>query len=117
MGFRVTAPYVTVEVQGPPGTEPTTLGFYAGAVLPGNVVVESAQRLVDKGMVEKIAAAPAEPEVEQPPAGPVPPRKNASKADWVAYAVSQRDADTSEDDARAAAEAMSHADLVAAYSD
>jgi hypothetical protein len=116
MAYRVTAPYVTVEVQGVPGGAATTLGFYAGGILPGNVVQASAERLVAKGMVEEFGGAPAEPDAEQAPAGPVPPRKNASKADWVAYAVSQRDPDTSEDDARAAAEAMSHADLVAAYS-
>jgi hypothetical protein len=119
MAYRVTAPYVTAEVQGVPGGAATTLGFYEGALLPGNVVQASAERLVAKGMAEKVSAPAPEPEAEaepEAPAGSAAPRKNASRDAWVTYAVSKRDADTSEEDARAAAEAMSHAELVAAYS-
>jgi hypothetical protein len=41
------------------------------------------------------------------------PRVNASKEDWVEYAVTQRADGVSEDDARAEAQAMSKADLIA----
>lgn len=43
------------------------------------------------------------------------PHGNASKATWVDYAVSQRDEGTSEDEARAAAEAKSRDELIAEY--
>jgi hypothetical protein len=41
------------------------------------------------------------------------PKDYASKGEWVDYAVSQRADDQSEQDARAEAEAMSKADLIA----
>jgi hypothetical protein len=43
------------------------------------------------------------------------PSPSASKADWVAYAVAQRAEGVSEEDATAEAEAMTKADLIAAY--
>lgn len=44
-----------------------------------------------------------------------PPVKSAAKAEWVAYAVSQRAEGADEDAARAEAEATSKEDLIAAY--
>lgn len=43
------------------------------------------------------------------------PLRNQPKDDWVAYAVTQRAEDQSEDDARATAEAKSKSDLIAEY--
>lgn len=43
------------------------------------------------------------------------PSQRAPKDEWVAYAVAQRDADVSEEDARAQAEGMSKNDLMARY--
>lgn len=115
MAYRVTAPYVTVEIAAAPGEPLTTLGFYKGAILPGNVDEASARRQVAKGMVERFTPAPAEPAAEVETTGPVRPAKNASHAAWVAFAVSQRDADVPEEDARAEAEALKHAELIAKF--
>lgn len=130
MGYRVTAPYVTVKVSAAPGAALTTVGFYRDAVLPGNVDTESADGLVRKGMVERVSAPAAEdvdPEayfaaptgdVLAPPvpAAPVRPAGNAPKPAWVAYAVATRTGDVSEDEARELAESMSYRDLIAAHS-
>ena len=56
--------------------------------------------------------------VQLPPPSPVTlakPAAGASKPDWVAYAVSQRAEDVSEESARAEADAMSRATLAAKY--
>lgn len=128
MGYRVTAPYVTVKVSAAPGAALTTLGFYRDMLLPGNVDTESAELLVTKGMVEKIAAPaaaavdpasyqpdPTGAEISSSPAEPVRPERNASKADWVTFAVSQRAEGISEEQAKADAEAMTKADLATLY--
>lgn len=130
MGFRVTAPYVTVELQTAPGAALNTLGFYRGAILPATVDPESARRQVSKGMVEEIDDlpqaddAPAAGEVtgtDESGAGdlsaesPARPAANASKADWLAYAISQRAEGVSEDDARAELEPLTKAELTARF--
>lgn len=48
---------------------------------------------------------------------PVRPRANASKADWVTYAVAVRPDGMSEQDAREAAESKNRDDLVAAFAE
>lgn len=118
MGYRVTAPYVTVDVQTVPGEPPTTLGFYKDAVLPGNVDPASVCRQVAKGMVEEFTPGPepeAEAEKSAEPVAPARPGLNGSKADWLAYAISQRGEGVSEEQARAAAEPMTKAELAAKY--
>jgi hypothetical protein len=129
MGYRVTSPYVTVKISAAPGAALTTLGFYQGAILPGNVDLESAELQVLKGMVERVSTptpATAPTPAEEVPAGgetPVapsesvagPPAKNASKVAWVAFAVSQRGEGVDEAEARTQAEALTHAELVAKY--
>jgi hypothetical protein len=61
----------------------------------------------------KLQAAAADAEPEQARAGK--PATYATKDKWVAYAVTQRPEDQSEDDAKAAAESMSKADLIATF--
>ena len=81
-----------------------------------NVDAASLSHHLDNGMVERVdapaAAEPAETDSGTPNGRP---SVRAAKEDWVTYAVSQRDEDVSEDDARAGAEGMSKADLVAQY--
>lgn len=122
MAFRVTAPYVTVRLVAVPGGPATTHGFYAGAVLPPQVDRESALTQLRKGFVEEITdeVQPVEErrivEVsDSPPAGPVRPAKNASKAAWVDYAVTQRADGADEAEARTEAEGLTHTELVAKY--
>lgn len=126
MGYRVTSPYVTVQITGAPGAALTTLGFYKGAILPGNVDRESAELQVRKGMVERVTAEPvpapveadAEPVVQGgEPQASTKPARNASKVAWVTYAVSQRADGVDEADAKADAEALTHTQLVEKYGD
>ena len=142
-GYRVCAPYVTVSVIQAGGGE-TVLGFYEGGTLPPNSKTESVESLLAKGMVEKAEDLPDYEEPEQakptntievtPPKEPEkadaetdkpdaaesvfadrPPKVNASKEEWVNFAVSQREGEESEEDARAYAENRSKADLIAEY--
>lgn len=106
MAYRVTAPYVTVDVVSAPGAAPTALGFYKRAVLPPNTTQESARRLVAKGMAEEEVDTPAE---ESEPQDPARPNKGASKVDWLAYAAGVRPDDVAED------EALSRDQLAAKY--
>jgi hypothetical protein len=137
MAYRVTAPYVTVNVLGPDGESATMLGFYKGAILPGHVDPESARRQVAKGMVEEFDAAEpgidsddvvegqqavsdegqkGDPESDAAPAALLArPAANGSKADWLAYAVQQRAEGVSEDDARAELEPLTKAELIARF--
>ncbi len=119
--YRVTAPYVTLKVRDQAGAQVLS-GFYEGAVV-SDVDAVSLRHHLDNGMVVEVdSAEPAEAEPE-PASDPVEPAatpngrppQNASKADWVTYAVSRRADGTSEDDAKAAAEAKSKADLIAEY--
>ncbi len=132
MTYKVTAPYVTLRVPNELG-QPVLAGFYAGAVLPEGVNRDDLDRHVRKGMVaeegtpEAEAAVPGGQPVQFDAAGmPTAPAAtttaregrppvNAPKAEWVAYAVAQRDEGTPEDDARTAAESMSKADLIAKH--
>ncbi len=124
---RVTAAYATVRVLDPASGKPTVYGFYEGGILPPSADPESVEGLVRRGYAEWVDE-PAEPEpvevdpgagaadtgTDQPPADPRP-ANNAPKPEWVAYAVTQRAEGVSEEDARAAAEGKSKADLVAEY--
>lgn len=141
--YRVCWPYATVVLLDETGGE-TVRGFYEGGILPANAQTESVQGLLEKGAVEEVDAeesqeaqveppqntigvtppeapkteeAPAEvpAEEEDAPVEDVPPLVSASKADWVAYAVSQRKAGVSEQDARAEAEGWSKNDLITMY--
>lgn len=55
------------------------------------------------------------PAVTLAPAPPAPPAPNATKPEWVAYAVIQRAEGVSEDDARAEADKLTKAELIAKY--
>lgn len=91
MGYRVTAPYVTATLSDESGTE-SVRGFYAGGVLPSNVKASSAEILLAKGMVEKVATPQAKPEPievsledrlklqQAEDAKPEPPKKTVAKA-------------------------------------
>lgn len=87
--YRVKAPYVTVKVANESGGE-TIQGYYAGGLLPANVVKESAELLVKKGMVEKVkgsapepASTPGKQTTEQSGA----PSGRASRDEWATYAT------------------------------
>lgn len=104
--YKVVAPYVTVRTATDQG--PRVVGLYQGAILPDDVPEESIQHHLDNDMIVEVDE-PARVEDEQPrlpnaddggePDGgepdsgegskPEPPAKNASKADWVDYAVTQ----------------------------
>lgn len=128
--YRVTAPYATLRVPNEVGQE-ILVGFYEGAVLPQGINRDDLDRHIRKGMVaeegtpEAEVAVPVGMPVQFDAAGmptepaattrPGRPPVNAPKAEWVAYAVTQRAEGTSEDDARTAAESMSKADLIAKY--
>ncbi|MEO3929244.1 hypothetical protein ABGB07_36145 [Micromonosporaceae bacterium B7E4] len=92
--YRVTAPYVTVKVVDEITTKETIVGFYEGGILPSNVVKESAELLVKKGMVEKAKGVTAPPgsastsTLEQSPT-PTAPSGRASREEWATYATSK----------------------------
>ena len=101
----------------PVGSDLARFAAPAGTPKPGeppNVPVEdtpvSSLPLAER-LKRQAAAADAEPEKTR--GGK--PASYATKDKWVAYAVTQRPEDQSEEDAKAAAEAMSKADLVAKY--
>ncbi|GHJ11210.1 hypothetical protein TPA0907_55770 [Micromonospora humidisoli] len=74
------------------------------------------RRLLDLRQANAQTATPAPAEVEATPdAKEERPAPSATKPDWVAYHVSQRPDDVDEDTARAEAEAMTKAELVARY--
>lgn len=141
--YRVCWSYATVTLLDDFGGE-TVRGFYEGGILPANAKTESVQALLDKGAVEEVEAAesqeaevvppkntiavtaPKAPKVDkaddakdaeatEQPTGVQRPAANASKADWVAYAVTWRDAGTSEEDARYEAEGQSKQALIDMY--
>lgn len=120
--YRVVAPYVTLKVRDQAGAQVLT-GFYEGAVV-SDVDANSLRHHLDNGlveMVEEAAPVPAAVESTEPvePAGETQtngrPSVRASKDDWITYAVSQRADGVAEDDAKAAAEAKSKADLIAQF--
>lgn len=99
--LRVTAPYVTLKVQDPNrGT--FIQGYYEGAIVE-NVADDSAQHHLDNGLAENAKPGDepaAHPEIPADPAAaftePTPvveePAGNASREDWVGYAVSVKGA-------------------------
>jgi hypothetical protein len=94
----------------------------AKAVDTAEAEAEKAQDDAAKQRADEADAALAKAEADRAPTEepevPVAngkPAQSAPKADWVAYAVSQRDEGVSEQDAQAEAEAMSKADLIAQY--
>lgn len=118
---RVTAAYATVKLLDPATGKWTVAGFYKDAVLPIEADPENVAGLVRKEYAEWVEEAPAEespadpePKKDAPPANPAPPQA-ATKADWVAFAVTQRAEGVSEADAQAEAEAKSKADLIAEF--
>jgi hypothetical protein len=117
--YVVTAPYVTIKVtddiNGVVRRE-----FYTGGVVPSSADADNVARLLRKGMLAEVAAEPVPAPATEPPAEPPAepgdrPKDYASKLEWVDYAVSKRADGVSEDDARAAAEAKSKADLIAEF--
>lgn len=120
MGYRVTAPYVTLKVRDHFGAWVLS-GFHDGAVV-SDVDPVSLRHHLDNGMVEEVGspdpvdAEPVPPvDADQPPAPNGRPSVRAAKEDWVTYAVSQRGEGVSEDDARVEAENTSKADLIAKH--
>jgi len=59
MGYKVTAPYVTLRVKDDIGSD-VTKGFYAGGVLPDDANAEDVERLERKGMIAKEGTAEAD---------------------------------------------------------
>ena len=59
MGYKVTAPYVTVRVKDDLGSE-VTKGFYEGGVLPDDANTDDLERLERKGMIAKEGTAEAD---------------------------------------------------------
>lgn len=104
-----------------------------GELLPDWVTDFTLAALVGAGGIKAIEQAEPtpEPEPQLPPVlstdsgiglqpasitlAPAKPAPNANKPEWVAYAVSLRPEDMTEEDAKAEAEAMSKADLIAMY--
>jgi len=123
----VTAPYVMLKVKDVSGGV-TVRDFYKDAVLPDGSNAEDVERLIGKGMLARQEVAFVEPEPpapaigvmtldEKPEGGPelVKPAPADNKAAWVEYAVALRGEGVLEAEARAAAEAMSKADLAKRY--
>lgn len=76
MKYKVTAPYITVKVQGLDGV--TVRGYTAGALLPDGVAEESIRHHLKRKMIEKLAesAKPAAAETDpskQPESAKTPP--------------------------------------------
>ena len=125
---RVTVAYATVKLLDPASGKWTVIGFPQGAVFPSNADPANVAALVRREYAEWVEEAPAEqppadpepepdpatepePGKDAPPANPAPPQA-AAKADWVAYAVTQRAEGVSEADAQAEAEAKTKAELI-----
>ena len=125
---RLTAAYGTVRVVDPATGGPSIRGFYQGAVFPAAADPEDVERLVRRGYAEWVdedePARPEDPDAAIDNGSPTPavdaddglapqrPGDSASKAAWVDYAVACRNDGVSEQEARAAAEAMTKADLI-----
>jgi regulator of protease activity HflC (stomatin/prohibitin superfamily) len=62
--YRVTSPYVTLKVLDQITGSWTTLGYYVNALLPTNANAEDVERLLRKGMVEKLGG-PAAKQADQ----------------------------------------------------
>lgn len=118
---RIVGPFATATMGTPDGRQVRSLA--QGAILPGDVTAGQARHLIDVGLAELVTAQDvgAVDETDQPtgqattPTGETRPTSRSSKDDWVAYAVSQRAEDVSEEDARAEAEATSKNELMAKY--
>jgi hypothetical protein len=116
--YVVTSPYVTFRAPNNLGQEVVT-ERYQGAPVPADANREDVERLLRKKMIGEAdkpqpAAAPSE---RVPEDGPTKPTGNASKADWVEWAVANRADNVSEADARAEAEAATKADLAKRFAD
>lgn len=115
--IRVIAPYIMLKVKDPATGGVAVREFYKGAILPDGADSDDVKRLTGKNMLAEEQLADPEPEQAPEPTlveTPVPP-VNANKAEWVAYAVSRRAEDVSEEAAKAEAEAMKKDDLIALY--
>lgn len=128
--YQVVWSYCTVKVVDAATGSLTIVGLGKDAILPPTANPDDVKRLLGKGAIVELGppepAAPAEP-VKQPApevkpevkpeveVKPKQPPTNASKAEWVAYAVAMRDEGVSEANAKADAEAMSKADLITVY--
>lgn len=112
MAYRVTAPYVTVKTRTHEGER--IIGLYAGGLLPADVPDEQIQHHLDNDMIVEVDEPPLaldeQPQLPDGDGGPQveAPAKNASKADWVDYAVAQGAP-------RAEAEKASRDDLAAQF--
>jgi hypothetical protein len=132
MAYRVKAAYVTVRLARD-GAEQVQ-GYYAGAILPSFAVQENVELLVRKGLVEPVEDVDLPDEADDadedqggsegegtgtgddvPPVPLARPAANGSKADWLAYALSQRAEGVSEDDVRAELEPLTKAELIARF--
>ncbi len=134
--YQVAWPYLTVKILDGATGATTVVGYTEGGILPPTADAEDVKRLVAKGALREIPASEnqqlaAEPkptpktgESSQPaalpgtadaPAKPAQPPAQASKAEWVAYAVAMRPEGVSEEGAKAKAEAMSKAELAAKF--
>ena len=124
---RIVGPFATAPMGTPDGRQIRSLA--RGAVLPGDVSAGQARHLIDVGLAELVKAESAQDvgtvaETDQttaqattttPAAGDTRPTSRSTKDEWVTYAVTQRPEGTSEEDARAAAEATSKNELMATY--
>lgn len=91
------------------------LAFAAGDRVPKSTVEKYGW--LDLGLVKRIDGSdPAAPSAEQGLPAASAPARNATKADWVEYAVARREPGVSEADARAAANEKTRDDLVAEHS-
>lgn len=116
--YTVTGEYITVLTATSDGVR--LVGLYKGAPLPGDVPQESIDHHLSTGqiaLVEEVTDDPVAQGADVPPSGSFPnpsavqtgePKKSASKAEWVDYAVS-KGAD------RADAESATKDDLVAVW--
>jgi hypothetical protein len=89
----------------------------AGTPIPGEPPNEpvTEQPVVSGAVDERVARALDAAGQADPAARGGRPRQGDPKDAWVAWAVSQRSEDVSEEDARAEAEAKTKADLVTEY--
>ena len=91
MAYRVTAPYVVIKYIGTTGSAEVR-GFYDGAYLPDSLDPDNLKHHLDNNMVEEVDD-PEVPEGAEPEGAPLvappadePPKGNASRDEWAAYA-------------------------------
>lgn len=131
--YQAAWPHVLVKIIDEASGQPTVIAFAEGGTIPPSADPEDVKRLVVKGALVEVEAAeadkpaketalrpvtsaPVAPAAAKPADKPVAPQPNATRAEWIAYAVANRAAGVSESDAKAEAEAMPNkADLIAKY--